>query len=70
MFPPINITITKGGMLRFQPQERIELDFFNKSTGSGSCIFEYTVIPFLPNYPNCSKPDCSISIANKYECLG
>jgi len=58
VFPPISITITKRGMLRFQPQERTELDFFNKSTGSGGCVFEYTVIPFLPNHPYRSKSNC------------
>jgi hypothetical protein len=56
MSPPIMITITKACMFSFQPQKREKLYFLNKDQRSNHPIFEDTIITFLPNYSNNSKP--------------
>jgi len=54
---PIMIAKGKRSLFRFQPQKRCHFDLFNEYWGNGCLIVEHTVIPFLPNYPNRSKPD-------------
>jgi len=59
MLPPIVIAITKSCLFRFQRQERIQFNLFNYNRRIRDRILEYTVIPFLPNSPNRSKPNNS-----------
>jgi len=59
MFSPIMITIVKNCLFRFQSQERIQFNFFSYNRRIRDRILEYTVVPFLPNSLNRSKPNNS-----------
>jgi hypothetical protein len=52
--PPVMITISERNLICFQPQEGIHLNLVKEGVRIGSGIFEHTVVPFLPDYPNTS----------------
>lgn len=56
MLPPIMIIVSKGYMLRFQPQKRVQFNLFNKGRWWSNRTLEDTIIPFLPQHPNRSTP--------------